>query len=172
MDFNTVLLCEVLLMNFLNWNICFFSISETLCMIFNYLQIEVSVMEVLYQNSENFINYVFSEFVLYTSYDQFVITLAICKLVLRDLKKTGEKENLYLKKFEQFIIDLELNEMNKTLDNCVDLISFYLDSSDCESIDEESEIPAFQNDIHNQNKENNKNHAFKKCTEENYLKTG
>ena len=82
MDFDYIILCEVLLMNYINWKVCFFSYSEFIYEVLIYLNVNIDRIEEMIQISKNFLNFIFSEFYIFSTYDQFVLSLAICKMLL------------------------------------------------------------------------------------------
>ncbi len=104
-DFKTVLLCEILFLNFLDWRVFIFSSSEVVYSVFNYLGLPKNAMEALEENIVNSVNFAMSEISLYTQFDWTVISLAVCKMVLGQACKV---ENPYLKALENLVRELKL----------------------------------------------------------------
>ena len=122
MDFDYIILCEVLLMNYINWKVCFFSYSEFIYEVLIYLNVNIDRIEEMIQISKNFLNFIFSEFYIFSTYDQFVLSLAICKMLL-----INYDENLILINLNNMIADLECETLSANIEDCIKMVNYYLD---------------------------------------------
>lgn len=122
MDFDFIILCEVLLMNYINWKVCFFSYSELIYEVFIYLNVNIDSIEEMIRISENFFNFIFYEFSIFCNYDQFVLSLAVSKMLL-----IYNDENFILSNFNNMIADLECESLRANIEDCIKMVYYYLD---------------------------------------------
>jgi hypothetical protein len=124
MNYNIILLCEVLLLNFIDWKLFLFSPTEMIFTLLNFLEVPAQVMPYLTTNIENYVNYVLSEYTIYSAFDLTVISISICKLALLSINKHS---NPFVLKIDNLIYDLSQVE---EVGSCVDLINKLLEESD------------------------------------------
>ena len=142
MNYNIILLCEVLLLNYIDWKLFLFSPTEMILSILNFLEVPERVLPYLTTNIENYVNYILCEYSIYLSYDLTVISLSICKLALESIcrnTKTIISQSGYPSTSIPFISKLEKiikfdAKLVEEVSNCVELINKYLAESeeDCE----------------------------------------
>lgn len=103
MDFNlnlkSLLLCEILTLDSLNWNLWLISPSEIISNIFLYFDFKEFLFgENIKEYVENYIKYALSEYGIYGCNNLLIISLAICRLIL-----IVEMNDMYLIKFDDFM---------------------------------------------------------------------
>jgi hypothetical protein len=127
LNYNIILLCEILLLNYIDWKLFLFSPTDMIFTILHFLDLPKNVLPHVRENIENYINYVLSEFSIYSAFDLSVISVAICKLALGSVNKDS---NPYLGKLEILISDfVQVEEVSQ----CMKLIENYLCESDDDS---------------------------------------
>lgn len=129
-------MCEVLFLNYTEWNLPLFSPSEFIYGIFSHLQLPEGVIRDLEVAGmiDNYINYALSEYLIYTTYDQFIISLAICRLLLKSVNETGSSGIDYSDNFEGLLSDC-ISSIDK-VNGCAVLIWRLLNVSDEEEAEE------------------------------------
>jgi hypothetical protein len=113
-------------MNFIDWKLFLFSPSEMIYTILNCIQVPENILPHLQLNIENYVNYVMSEFLIYSSYDLSVISVAVCKLALSSVNSTN---NPYLRELDKFILEFYSKD---EVDSCVNMINCMINESDSE----------------------------------------
>ena len=154
MNYNIILLCEVLLLNYIDWKLFLFSPTEMILSILNFLEVPERVLPYLTTNIENYVNYILCEYSIYLSFDLTVISLSICKLALQSICRNSmtiisqsgypSTSNPFISKLDKIIkFDAELVE---EVSNCVELINKYLAESE-EDCEESQANPEFSSSV-------------------------
>jgi hypothetical protein len=124
LDYNIILVCEIFLLNYLNWKIFLVSPTEIMYFILKSLSIEEEELEELMINAENYINFSLSEYQIFSRFDQFTIAISICKLLLQE---NSEK----VKMCNQLVL-LLYPDCTDVIETCIDSISSSLTDTDDE----------------------------------------
>jgi len=72
-------------MNYLNCEIFLFSPSEIVDFIFIYIDLPILCINQLQSSKENYLNYIFSESLVYNNFNQITICFSICKNLIENL---------------------------------------------------------------------------------------
>jgi hypothetical protein len=146
MNYNIILLCEVLLLNYIDWKLFLFSPTEMILSILNFLEVPEKVMPYITTNIENYVNYVLSEYSIYLAFDLTVISLSICKLALQSVSRNSKTSksstqvtsNPFVSKLDK-LINFDARCVEEVAD-CIELINKYLEESE-EDVEESQADP-------------------------------
>jgi hypothetical protein len=127
-DFNTVILCEKLFINFTDWSLYLISPTEIVLATFKYLDVKKDTLELIINSNtlENFVNFTLSEYKIYTNYDQLTISLAIVNLILKDV----DIEILF--KLKEMLE--KIKNLNEQVNLCSQSILDFLYVEDCSDL--------------------------------------
>jgi hypothetical protein len=82
-DFEIIITCEALILNYLNWRIPLVSISDIIEKNFEYLQLRAELKNSLSSNVEDYVNFAISELKIYSQFNYITIAFVICKINLK-----------------------------------------------------------------------------------------
>jgi hypothetical protein len=84
MDYNVIIQLEMLVLNFINWKFCLFSVAETINILLRLLNLDTLPFGFV-AVCNDYKHFVLSEFDIFINNDLFVISLTVLRLALKEL---------------------------------------------------------------------------------------